>query len=93
MNLVALELGAFLRCGIDNDAAVRMDFRRDHEAFFDRMAKEALHHVDDVVERVVVVIVKNDVVRRQLLGLLVALRARAHDRFWNGDTIGHCNAL
>jgi hypothetical protein len=89
VDLVALELGPFLRGGVDDDAALRVHFHRDLISLFDGVAEETLHHVDDVVERMVVVVMEDDVIRRQPLRLVLALGPRPDDGFGSRDAFAH----
>ncbi len=77
VNLVALELSMFSGSGEDDDVALGVDFGGDLHALFNGMAEELLHHIDDVVVGVVVVVPEDDVVRGLSLGffLFSALRS------------------
>ena len=68
--------GVLERGGQADGLALRIDLFGDLKALFPRMAEQLLHHFDDIVIRMVVVVPQDDVVTR-----LPAGRPRSDSRF------------
>ena len=80
VDLVAFEFRMFHRGRQTNGTARSIDFPRQFIALFRRMTEEILHHPNDIVVRMIVIIPQDDVVPGLLLGPLVATSLGLLDR-------------
>ena len=66
MNLIPFQLCAFFGSGIDDDTAFGVNLHGHLIGFFSRVVKDIHEHLDDILISMVVIIVQDDVIARDV---------------------------